>query len=93
MSAKGLENWDLLPDGQVLCDILIDAGVAAISPHHVVLRLDFASSEEMNRKGHQPRRRRVQVSIEPKAAAEMAELLLRYSRGLERSVPSRDKQN
>ncbi|TPM39579.1 hypothetical protein [Mesorhizobium sp. B2-3-4] len=90
-----LSKWRVAPNGDIKADTMLEAGVAAISPHDVVLRVAYATSQkemDMFHEGKRPRHQ-IQVRLSPTRAKELASLLLKYAEGLERSVPPRDKQN
>jgi hypothetical protein len=92
---EGLKNWNTTPDGAVKFDYAIEVGVTSANPFEIVLRVDYATSQDhLDRvKSKKSKPRRIQVSMPPEKAAALAELLLLHSKGLQSTIPTKDKQN
>ena len=96
MSGKpDLSKWHMRAVGEIKADSLYDWGVAAITPHNVVMRVGYAKSQSeldkarrVDRSPHQ-----IQVAMSPAAAKQLAEQLLKYAEALEASVPPKARQN
>lgn len=88
-------SWRTKPNGDIITDVMVEAGAAAITPHNVVMRVAYVKSQKELDDFHAGKRPRhqIQVTMSPDHAKELARMLLMYAEGLEQSVPSRDKQN
>jgi hypothetical protein len=95
MSGDLLKNWDIQEGGALKYDQAVDVGVGAVNPHFVVVRLDYVTSQEELDRFHKSgeRSHRVQIAMSPETAIALSGHLLQYAKGLQSTVPTRDRQN